>query len=146
MGEAVPALEIFLSGVQTDCEGIVVEFGAEDILDPGKDGVGGGEVFGRVIHQLADPFEGRKSSGFGTGSIYMVMPCRPRATARSMKGLASAASRRKFEILASTQISGPKWRRSRCGRISPIRRRNSCSPVVPLALFQRYLTVPSNTP
>src|SRR5258708_38597536 len=145
MGEAVPGFQILLAGFRRHHQGFIVEHGAEAILNPGEQIGERNQFFRRLHHQAFDPFEETKSSGLGTGWIYIVMPWRPSITARSMNGLASAARILKFDIFASMQISVPKWRRSRSGLISPIRRMNSCSPVSPLAVFQRYLTVPSNT-
>ena len=117
------ALRFLLAGVRRDHQILIVELGAENILNPGEDSRRMRSVF-RTRAPSGDRSlsNGTKSSGLGTGWIYIVMPLRPRVTARSINGLASAASILKFDILASTQISGPKWRRSRCGLISPIRR------------------------
>src|SRR5271169_562351 len=100
MRQAVPRLEVLLSCVQGDRQIVIVKFGAKYVLNPCEDGVGRGRLVSRVVHQ--GPFEATNSSGFGTGSIYMVMPPRPRVTACSIKGFASAANILKLDSFAST--------------------------------------------
>src|SRR5215468_881610 len=143
MRKAVPSLQVDLARIDADGEIIIIEFGAENLLQPLENGRLRG--VGDAVHQIACPVVGTNSSLVGTGSMYMVIPFRPSATACSMNGLASAANIFKLESFASVQISGPKCRRSRCGRTSPPRLRNSCSPASPFARFQRYRIVPLKT-
>src|SRR5580698_3929074 len=92
MGKAVPPPEIGLTGVDADHEVIIIELSAENILQPGQDRDRRSCGFGQAIRHGVCLASDINSSWRGTGSMYIVIPLRPRATACSTKGLASAAS------------------------------------------------------